>query len=167
MLWHSADPRTGQGIPPLRCDACASATPVGMTRIARADRLNIQPNEFGVERVGHSTLVVREEGRTLKRSVNGLEAMRQPGRMHQHSVNALARDCAIPRDRTERRRAECYSILLNEFTSVSSLAERVGFEPTVRLTPHTRFPVVPVQPLLHLSARRAERFGVLLGELTR
>ncbi len=34
------------------------------------------------------------------------------------------------------------------------LAERVGFEPTNEVSPITRFPGEPVQPLQHLSARR-------------
>jgi hypothetical protein len=33
------------------------------------------------------------------------------------------------------------------------VAERVGFEPTVRRT-HTRFPVAPIQPLSHLSEQQ-------------
>lgn len=31
------------------------------------------------------------------------------------------------------------------------VAERTGFEPAIRLTPHTRFPSVRLQPLGHLS----------------
>src|SRR5258706_6375575 len=34
------------------------------------------------------------------------------------------------------------------------LAERVGFEPTVRLSPYTRFPGVRLKPLIHLSEAR-------------
>lgn len=33
------------------------------------------------------------------------------------------------------------------------LAEEVGFEPTVRFSPHTRFPSVPLKPLGHSSAK--------------
>ncbi|MEA2130573.1 MAG: hypothetical protein QOJ85_3464, partial [Solirubrobacteraceae bacterium] len=32
------------------------------------------------------------------------------------------------------------------------MAEREGFEPSVDVEAHTRFPVVPVQPLRHLSS---------------
>ena len=40
----------------------------------------------------------------------------------------------------------CYWKLLN-----IELAERVGFEPTVRLSTYTRFPGVRLKPLIHLS----------------
>ena len=37
------------------------------------------------------------------------------------------------------------------FMSRRRLSERVGFEPTVQLSPYTRFPSVRLQPLGHLS----------------
>ena len=33
------------------------------------------------------------------------------------------------------------------------MAERVGFEPTVRLSTYTRFPGVRLKPLIHLSVK--------------
>jgi site-specific DNA recombinase len=44
------------------------------------------------------------------------------------------------------------------------MAEREGFEPSVEITPNTRFPVVPVQPLRHLSrgGSEATRSGAVL-----
>ena len=39
------------------------------------------------------------------------------------------------------------------------MAERVGFEPTVRHSPHTRFPSVLLKPLGHLSALQTEHLN--------
>src|SRR3954468_22774806 len=39
-------------------------------------------------------------------------------------------------------------------TYMTSVAERVGFEPTVRIATYTRFPGVRLKPLIHLSESR-------------
>jgi hypothetical protein len=49
-----------------------------------------------------------------------------------------------------------HSSLCNLLYSNLYLAEGEGFEPSVRVASHTRFPSVPIKPLLHPSVGRID-----------
>ena len=63
---------------------------------------------------------------------------------------ALRKTASVQKAKSDASGIEaCLSRFLIQ-RSIPPQAERVGFEPTVRRT-YTRFPVVPIQPLSHLS----------------
>jgi hypothetical protein len=68
------------------------------------------------------------------------------------TVRQLARQAAQDRHSQETRPQDSRSPVFRGHGSQNQqMAEREGFEPSNEVSPVTRFPVAPVQPLRHLS----------------